>query len=200
MKYIITFWEVRHCSQFKVNGRFGRTLVTCRTRGRHIAEGNAFLYLCCENHKLHRILHIPTFNLTVKNLRGQRRIQATEQVKIMEVDSFRDIAPCSPHVNRRFGAKYHLQLQGRKSTQQETSMLACGLARSVSCSADFGPCKWRCYVPLKRRFIFWLHGAVLQKMAHFIMPLWGHQILQVENVFRYKFLTFNISPLSHLLS
>jgi hypothetical protein len=41
---------------------------------------------------------------------------------IMNVAIFRDIVPCIPHMNRRFGGKYHLYLQGRKSTKQETSV------------------------------------------------------------------------------
>jgi hypothetical protein len=32
-----------------------------------------------------------------------------------------DIVSCSPYVNRRFGGKYHLHLQGRKSVEQEIS-------------------------------------------------------------------------------
>jgi hypothetical protein len=35
---------------------------------------------------------------------------------------FRDIAPCSPYVDRCFGGTYHLHLQGRKSAEQETSL------------------------------------------------------------------------------
>jgi hypothetical protein len=34
---------------------------------------------------------------------------------------FWDITPCSPYMNRRFGGKYCLYLQGRKSAEQETS-------------------------------------------------------------------------------
>jgi hypothetical protein len=33
-----------------------------------------------------------------------------------------DKAPCSPYVNRRFGGRYNLHLQGRKSAEQETSV------------------------------------------------------------------------------
>jgi hypothetical protein len=35
---------------------------------------------------------------------------------------FRDIAPCSPYLNRGFGGNYHFHLQGRKSAKQETSV------------------------------------------------------------------------------
>jgi hypothetical protein len=34
----------------------------------------------------------------------------------------RDIPLCSPYVNRRFGAAYHLHLHGRKSAEQEISV------------------------------------------------------------------------------
>jgi hypothetical protein len=42
-----------------------------------------------------------------------------EQVSFKNVATLRDIAPCSPNVNRRFGRKYHLHLQSKKSAQQE---------------------------------------------------------------------------------
>jgi hypothetical protein len=35
---------------------------------------------------------------------------------------FRDMAPCSAYVNRRFGGTYRLRLQGRKSVERETSV------------------------------------------------------------------------------
>jgi hypothetical protein len=35
---------------------------------------------------------------------------------------FWDKAPFSPYVKRRFSGMYHLHLQGRKSTEQETSL------------------------------------------------------------------------------
>jgi hypothetical protein len=38
-----------------------------------------------------------------------------ETVILMNVATFWDIAPCSPYVNRRFGGKYCLHLQGLKS-------------------------------------------------------------------------------------
>jgi hypothetical protein len=38
------------------------------------------------------------------------------------VTIFPDVAPCCPYVNRRFGATYHLHLQGgRRPAEQETS-------------------------------------------------------------------------------
>jgi hypothetical protein len=39
----------------------------------------------------------------------------------MKISIFWDIAPCSPYMNRRFGRKYLLHLQDRKSAEQETS-------------------------------------------------------------------------------
>jgi hypothetical protein len=45
---------------------------------------------------------------------------------VMSVAIFWNIAQCSPYVNQRFGGTYHLHLQGRKSEEQETSMLAGG--------------------------------------------------------------------------
>jgi hypothetical protein len=41
---------------------------------------------------------------------------------VMITAIFRDIAPCSPYMNRRFGGTYHLHLQGRISAEQETSV------------------------------------------------------------------------------
>jgi hypothetical protein len=41
---------------------------------------------------------------------------------VTNVVIFWDIAPCSLHVNRRFGRTYHLNLQGRKSAEQKTSV------------------------------------------------------------------------------
>jgi hypothetical protein len=37
-----------------------------------------------------------------------------------------NIAACSPYMNQRFGETYHFHLQGRKSAEQETSILAGG--------------------------------------------------------------------------
>jgi hypothetical protein len=42
----------------------------------------------------------------------------------MNVAIFRDTALFSLYVNRRFGVKYRLHLQDRKSTEQETSVWA----------------------------------------------------------------------------
>jgi hypothetical protein len=41
---------------------------------------------------------------------------------VMNVAIFRDIAPCSPYVNRRFGRMYHLNIHGQQSAEQETGM------------------------------------------------------------------------------
>jgi hypothetical protein len=38
---------------------------------------------------------------------------------VMKVNIFWDVAPCSPHMNQRFGGTYHLHPQGRKSTEKE---------------------------------------------------------------------------------
>jgi hypothetical protein len=42
---------------------------------------------------------------------------------VINIVIFRDIAPCSPYVNRRFGGTYHLHLQGLKSVEQDPSKL-----------------------------------------------------------------------------
>jgi hypothetical protein len=42
-------------------------------------------------------------------------------VVVTNVAIFWDIAPCTPYVNRRFGGTYHLHLQGRKSTEQDSA-------------------------------------------------------------------------------
>jgi hypothetical protein len=72
----------------------------------------------------------------------------------MNVAIFRNIAPCSPYVNRCFGGMYHLHLQG---------VVTC--CKQVSCSADLRPQRWRCCDPPNRRFTYGLHGAVSQKIA-----------------------------------
>jgi hypothetical protein len=41
---------------------------------------------------------------------------------VMNVAVFWDIAPCSPHVSRRFVETYRLHLQVRKSSDQKASM------------------------------------------------------------------------------
>jgi hypothetical protein len=51
---------------------------------------------------------------------------------VMKVVFFWDTAPCSPYVNRCFRGTYHLHLQGRKSAEQETSLLAGGLTSNHS--------------------------------------------------------------------
>jgi hypothetical protein len=45
---------------------------------------------------------------------------------VMDVAIIWDIAPCSPYMSIRFRGTYRLHLQGRKSAEQETSVLACG--------------------------------------------------------------------------
>jgi hypothetical protein len=40
----------------------------------------------------------------------------------MDVVFFWDIAPCSSYVNRHFGGRYYLHLQGKKLAEQETSV------------------------------------------------------------------------------
>jgi hypothetical protein len=54
---------------------------------------------------------------------------------------------------QRFWVKYHLPLQGRESTEQETSW----------------PWIWRWYIPPKCWFIYRLHDTISQKMATFII-------------------------------
>jgi hypothetical protein len=56
---------------------------------------------------------------------------------MMNIASFWDRVQCNLYVNRRFGGTYHLQLQDRKSAEQETSVQQA--ARLVSCSPDFLP-------------------------------------------------------------
>jgi hypothetical protein len=41
---------------------------------------------------------------------------------VLTVSVFWDIAPCSLYVDECFGGTYHLDPQGRKSTEQETSL------------------------------------------------------------------------------
>jgi hypothetical protein len=44
-----------------------------------------------------------------------------ETICYMTFPIFWYIAPCSAYMSRRFGGRYHLQLQGRKSAELETS-------------------------------------------------------------------------------
>jgi hypothetical protein len=37
----------------------------------------------------------------------------------LKIAIFWDSEPCSPYMNRRFGGKFHLHFQGRKSAEQE---------------------------------------------------------------------------------
>jgi hypothetical protein len=41
---------------------------------------------------------------------------------VMKIAIFWNIAPFSPHVNRRFGGMNHVHLQGKESAEQETSV------------------------------------------------------------------------------
>jgi hypothetical protein len=43
--------------------------------------------------------------------------------EIMNVAIFWDVEPCGPYMNRRFGGTHHLHIQGRKSAEQETSVI-----------------------------------------------------------------------------
>jgi hypothetical protein len=72
---------------------------------------------------------------------------------------FCDIAPCSPYMNPRFGGKYYIYFQGRKSSQL--------LARGFPAQLIFFTWRWRRYVLLKRRFIYGLYGSISQKMTTF---------------------------------
>jgi hypothetical protein len=76
----------------------------------------------------------------------------------------RDITRCSSYVNRRFGGKYHLHLQGGKSADEETSVLSIWLGR-ISRQSGYQ----MEVIPFpKRRFIYELHSAESQKVATFI--------------------------------
>jgi hypothetical protein len=68
----------------------------------------------------------------------------------VELAIFRDIAPCSPHVNRRFGG---------------TSIWLATCYTLVFCSPDFRPWRWRWYVLPQRLFTYWQHEAISQKTA-----------------------------------
>jgi hypothetical protein len=45
---------------------------------------------------------------------------------VIKVVIFSDIAPLSPYINQRFGGPYYFHLQGKKSAEQETSVLTGG--------------------------------------------------------------------------
>lgn len=51
------------------------------------------------------------------------RLPFRVQVKVhLNVAIFRDITPCRPYVNRGFERKYHLHLQGKKTTKHKISV------------------------------------------------------------------------------
>jgi hypothetical protein len=84
-----------------------------------------------------------------------------------------DIAPCSQYVKLHFGGSYRLHLQGRKPTDQETSLLQVAACLTncwtlVSWSAGLGSWRWRCCDPTIRLLICGLHGAVSLKKGKFI--------------------------------
>jgi hypothetical protein len=83
----------------------------------------------------------------------------------MNVVSFWDIVQCTAYVNRRFGRKCELHVQGPKPAEQETSVLKW----QGTYAADFR--KWRrwWYVLPKRLFIYGIHGARTQKMETFLI-------------------------------
>jgi hypothetical protein len=97
---------------------------------------------------------------------------------------FWDVAPCRYYVNRRFRGTYRLHLQGRiknlwamiQREQAAATWSRWFLARGFFLL----PWRWRRYVPPKRRFIQYLHGATSQKTAFFIVVAWKPQILYTE--------------------
>jgi hypothetical protein len=78
---------------------------------------------------------------------------------------FWDVAPCKYCINRRFGGTHRLNLQGRRKKEKSASEEP---AWAGGCSFILLPWRWRRYVPPKRRFIQYLHGATSQKTAFFL--------------------------------
>jgi hypothetical protein len=78
-------------------------------------------------------------------------------------------APCRSCVNRRFGGRYCLRLQGRKIRKRGASVSRWLQSTAGSSLADFLPWKWRRYLPPKRLFTQDLHGAKSQRAAFFIV-------------------------------
>jgi hypothetical protein len=60
---------------------------------------------------------------------------------VMNIAIFWVMAPCSSCVNRCFGRKYHLSLQGRKSAEQETSVQQ--VARQCFAYTVLYPRRWQ---------------------------------------------------------
>jgi hypothetical protein len=84
---------------------------------------------------------------------------------------FWDVALVRYCVNRRFGETYRLHLQGRRKTREQ----------GTSVSRWLQP-RWRQYVPPKRRFIQYLHGATSQKTKFFIVTAVKASILTIPYV------------------
>jgi hypothetical protein len=78
---------------------------------------------------------------------------------------FWDVAPCRACMNRRFGGTYCLHLQGIKIRERGSSVtrVCSHLLTLVPCSRNFIPWRRSRYVPPKRRFTQYLHGATSQK-------------------------------------
>jgi hypothetical protein len=74
---------------------------------------------------------------------------------------FWDVTPCRYCINWSFGGTYRLHLQGGRKKWEK-------FANEEPAWAD--DCRrWRPYVPPKRRFIQYLHGATSQNTAFFIV-------------------------------
>jgi hypothetical protein len=88
---------------------------------------------------------------------------------VMNAAIFWYISACSPYIKRRFGGTLYLYLQGRNLDYKPAWNRRLGSCCKLDfCAADFQPWRWRWYVPLKRRFIYRLRGAIAQKRATLI--------------------------------
>jgi hypothetical protein len=57
---------------------------------------------------------------------------------------FSDIVPCGPYISGGFGETYHIHLQGRKSVEKETSMLAGVRSARLNIPEDVNLHNYRC--------------------------------------------------------
>jgi hypothetical protein len=85
------------------------------------------------------------------------------------------VAPCRYFVNWRFGGTYRLHLQGIRNPRVMNQREQVAIEYTATCSRWFIargfliPWRWWRYIPPKRRFTKYLHGAISKKTAFFIV-------------------------------
>jgi hypothetical protein len=123
-KSFIHCWRLRYRSQYLQN------LVN------YMLWGSRCIAVCMDTILL-LCMRIQKYTKNPNECISIRKIFQTKLTRRVNIAIFWDIAPYSPCMNRRFGIKYHLHLQGRNSDELVYCVATC--FRMVSCSADFRP-------------------------------------------------------------